>query len=70
VSGTIRKAEEEVIRRAKAIIQRAQEAGSGVDGIVKAVGESNAARVQARKEKDVIVVVDDDEGEEESDSEG
>lgn len=73
VSGTIRKSEDEIIRRAKAIIQRAQEAGSGVDDIVMAVGMSNSTRVQAqaqaRREEDVMVVVDEDDAEE-TDSDG
>ncbi|OCK78771.1 hypothetical protein K432DRAFT_444396 [Lepidopterella palustris CBS 459.81] len=58
VSGTIRKSEEEVIRRAKDIIARAQRPGvnEGVVGdILKAVG-----RTGGRREEDVMAVMDEE----------
>ena len=64
VSGTIKKSEEEVIRQAKKIIERARRSeesegtGGPIADIMKAVGK--------RKENEVMVAVDDDGGESES----
>lgn len=64
VSGTIKKAEEEVIRRAKSIIRRAKVAESGTsDQIVQ--GAVKAVEKRREEEKQVLAKVDDDE---ESDS--
>lgn len=54
VSGTIRKAEEEVIRRAKEIILRAKmgEAGVGDENMLKDVAKA----VEKRREAEVLVV--------------
>ncbi|KAF1950169.1 hypothetical protein CC80DRAFT_427480 [Byssothecium circinans] len=61
VSGTIRKAEEEVIRRAKAIIRRARAEGDGVGGkMVESVVEA----VEKRREVESRVLAHVDEGEE------
>jgi ribonuclease P/MRP protein subunit POP5 len=65
VSGTIKKIEEEVIRRAKLIIKRAQMSGGDetrggpVSDILKAV--------QKRTEEDVLVEVDEESSESGSD---
>lgn len=73
VSGTIKKAEEEVIRRAKDIIMRAKIAGNSfdsgtgcsVDDIVKAVvAASDAAK---RKEEEVMGNAGDSEEDDDSD---
>lgn len=73
MSGTIKKAEEEVIRRAKDIIMRARIAGNStdsgnggsVDDIVKAVvAASDAAK---RKEDEVLGPTGDSEEEDVSD---
>lgn len=62
VSGTIRKAEEEVIRRAKDIVLRAKMA----DGADKDIVNGIVRAVEKRKEAEVLVV--EEEGDE-SDSE-
>lgn len=67
VSGTIRKAEEEVIRRAQAIINRAKNPGNeGQDQVGGPVGDIIKAAAR-RKEMDVLA--QEDEGEESGDSE-
>lgn len=74
VSGTIKKAEEEVIRRAKDIIMRAKIAGNSVDSensgsvddIVKAVvAASDAAK---RKEEETLGATEDSGEDSDSDS--
>lgn len=74
VSGTIRKSEEEVIKRAKATILRAQEipvGGEEPTKSVKSVGHTDGQSVNGRGE-DVVMAIEDDEGEDDfdSDSEG
>lgn len=67
MSGTIRKAEEEVIRRAKLIIERAKAAEAGptnkmVESVIKAVDR------RAEPDNNTLAVIDDDD-ESQSDSE-
>ena len=74
MSGTIRKSEEEVIKRAKATILRAQEISVGGEEptkSVKSVGHTDGQSVNGRGE-DVVMAIEDDEGEDDfdSDSEG
>lgn len=74
VSGTIRKSEEEVIKRAKATILRAQEIPMGGEELtksVKSVSHTGDQSVNGRGE-DVVMAIEDDEGEDDfdSDSEG
>jgi ribonuclease P/MRP protein subunit POP5 len=64
VSGTIRKAEEEVIRRSQKVVKRArawQEAGNGVDLMLGSVEKS----VERERKREVLAGVDGEgEGEE------
>ena len=74
VSGTIRKSEEEVIKRAKATILRAQEipmSGEEPTKSMKSVNHTGGQSVNGRWE-DVVMAIEDDEGEDDfdSDSEG
>lgn len=74
VSGTIRKSEEEVIKRAKATILRAQEIPMGGEEptkSMKSVSHTGGQSVNGRGE-DVVMAIEDDEGEDDfdSDSEG
>lgn len=63
VSGTIRKAEEEVIRRAKNIVRRAKEAETGpMNPIMETVVQ--AVEKRDRSSESVLVDVDMDEGDE------
>jgi len=75
VSGTIRKSEEEVIKRAKATILRAQEIPMGGEEptrSVKSVSHTGGRSVNGRGEDVVMAIEDDEEGEDDfdSDSEG
>lgn len=75
VSGTIRKSEEEVIKRAKATILRAQEipmSGEEPTKSVKSVSHTGGQSVNRRGEDVVMAIEDAEEGEDDfdSDSEG
>lgn len=65
VSGTIKKAEEEVIRRARHVVERARrwESGPMVESVQR------AADAERRREREVLVGVDGSGGEEEDVSE-
>lgn len=63
VSGTIKKAEEEVIRRAKEIILRARLADSQDAGVVQDIMKA------VEKKREVEALVDDEEEEDDDDSE-
>ena len=63
-TGTIRKAEEEVIRRAKHVVERARMwEGKGEEPMVESV--QKAAERERRNEREVLVAVDGSEGEDE-----
>lgn len=66
VSGTIRKAEEEVIRRAKGIIKRAKEVESGKKDLIM---EGVVQAVEKRAEPDAVLAHVDEGDESERDSE-
>lgn len=73
VSGTIRKAEEEAIRRARELILKArremgEKGDSTLDGIFGGAEENTEA--ETTKEKDVLMVDRSDSGEDEEDSDG
>lgn len=67
VSGTIRKAEEEIIKRAKEIVLRARfaESGAGNNGLIQDIVKV----VEKRRETEVLAVADEDENDDHSESE-
>ena len=66
VSGTIKKAEEEVIRRARAAVLRAKREGDedGIDGLVGMLGEEMESGGKGKEKEKMSVVSDvsDEEG--------
>jgi ribonuclease P/MRP protein subunit POP5 len=62
VSGTIKKAEEEVLRRARGLVRRvkAGAVGTGEDGVVRGCG-----RAVERARREAVLVQEEDEGESE-----
>ena len=69
VSGTIRKAEEEVIRRAKVIVKRAKNAEGVVTGDVMIASVAEAVEKRRDAERQALAEVDEDDDESGSDSE-